>query len=308
MLRLHRVHTPLLAAAAAILVAGCGSGAAATTPATTAAGDDTLQVSPQNSELLMGVNRIGFAILDADSKPVLHATVQIDIQKRGGSPFEHITAEFIGPEYGDIPVYLSTASFPATGEVEFLVRATLPDGTTHTGHAFQNIQDHSSELPVGHKVTEVSNLKQRIAADVGGDLTRLDTAVANGKADPDAFHDHTIADGVAAHMPMVLYFGEPGRCVSMTCTPTINVVKKLAAEYPGKFWVEHIEVHFPADAETFNAVYTAFGLQSEPWVYFVNKDGVVADRFEGPVSIGELRSAADGTLAGKVPAVAASAG
>jgi hypothetical protein len=30
---------------------------------------------------------------------------------------------------------------------------------------------------------------------------------------------------------------------------------------------------------------------------------VIADRFEGPVTVSDLASAADGTLAGKVPAV-----
>ena len=290
---------------AALLASACGSGPAGSESSTTSTvpGDDSLQVSPQNSELVLGVNRIGFAVLDKDSKPVLHASISVDVGTRSGPAFEHIAAEPIGPEYGSIPVYLATASFPKVGEVEFVVHATMPDGSSHTGHAFQNVSNHSSALPVGHSVTEAGNITQKVARDVNGDLTRLDTAVVDGKAAPDAFHDHTIAEGVAAHMPMLLYFGEPGRCVSGTCTPTIDVVKKLAAEYGSRIWVEHIEVHYPADADTFNPVYTAFGLQSEPWIFFVNSQGVVADRFEGPVSIGQLRSSAEGTLAGKVPAV-----
>lgn len=306
----RRLAIPTLLAALSLAACGEAAGGAVSTAPSAAAvpGDDSLQVSPQNSELVLGVNRVGFAVLDAAGKPVLHATLAVDVQPRGGPAFEHLTAQFIGPEYGDIPVYLATATFPSVGEVMFVVHATLADGSAHTGHAFQNVQNTSHELPVGHAVSEAGNLRQKVAADVGGDLTRLDTNVTGGKATPDSFHDHTIADGVAAHMPMLLYFGEPGRCVSGTCTPTINVVKKLAAEYGDRIWVEHIEVHYPADAETFNPVYTAFGLQSEPWIFFVNSQGVVSDRFEGPVSIDQLRSSAEGTLAGRVPAVSVATG
>jgi hypothetical protein len=52
-----------------------------------------------------------------------------------------------------------------------------------------------------------------------------------------------------------------------------------------------------------NPAFKAFGLQSDPWVYFVNSAGIVTDRFEGPVTLSELQGAAVGTLAGHVPAV-----
>ncbi|HEX4578390.1 MAG TPA: hypothetical protein VH498_00160 [Candidatus Dormibacteraeota bacterium] len=52
-----------------------------------------------------------------------------------------------------------------------------------------------------------------------------------------------------------------------------------------------------------NPAFRAFGLPSDPWVYFVNSAGVVTDRFEGPITLDELQGAAAGTLAGRVPAV-----
>ena len=102
---------------------------------------------------------------------------------------------------------------------------------------------------------------------------------------------------------MVLYIGEPGRCVSQTCGPTVQVLEQIYPQYQDRILFEHIEVHYPAQANSFNPIYAAFGLTSEPWVYFVNSQGVVSDRFEGFVTADELRTAADGTLAGRVPAV-----
>ena len=66
---------------------------------------------------------------------------------------------------------------------------------------------------------------------------------------------------------------------------------------------EHIEPDYPAQSNILNPAFAEFGLSTEPWVYFVNSKGVVADRFEGAVVLSQLEAAAAGTLAGNVPAV-----
>jgi len=296
-----RRHACIAAAgvALAMVAAACGGGGTAAPAGAT----ETLAVSPQNSTFLIGVNRLSFALTTPDTKAVIGAVASWDLQRRGGTPVAHGTLQFIGPEYGQIPVYLGVGKFPETGEWEFLVRANMPGGSALDGHAFVNVTTQSPELPVGFSVTKATNLKQRVARDVAGDLTQLDSAVKDGKADPDAFHDASIQDGLDQHKSMVLYFGEPGRCVSQTCGPTIQVLAKLYPQYRDQFLFEHIEVHDPASGNAFNPVYVAFGLQSEPWVYVINSQGIVSDRFEGPLTVEQLKGALDGTLAGKVPAV-----
>jgi len=157
------------------------------------------------------------------------------------------------------------------------------------------VTTRSPELPIGFKFPP---LKQPVAADVGGKLAMLDSGVP-----PDAWHTATVADGLAQHRPMIVYFGQPGRCASQTCGPTITVLQELCKTYCDKLLFEHIEVHFPASADGYNPAFTQMGFQSEPWVYFVNSNGIVADRYEGPVTLAQLQSSADGTLAGKVPAI-----
>jgi hypothetical protein len=124
---------------------------------------------------------------------------------------------------------------------------------------------------------------------------------------PDDWHTATVADGLAQHRPMVLYFGEPGFCRSRTCQPTALVLQEVCKQYCTQLLFEHIENNVPAGPDgpdgPNNPAFKAFGLQTEPWIYFVTADGTVADRFEGPVTAAELGEAAAGTLAGKVPAV-----
>ena len=106
----------------------------------------------------------------------------------------------------------------------------------------------------------------------------------------------------------------PGYCPSKTCGPTIAILKQLCTQYCAQFSFQHIEDDIPPgpafvqpNALPNNPAFIAFGLRSDPWVYFVNSAGVVTDRFEGPVTLHELQGAAAGTLAGRVPAVSLSA-
>jgi hypothetical protein len=287
-------------------LSACGSGSGSPASDTTAA--TPLTVSVQNSTLLPGVDRLGVALLTPANQPVLGAAVRVTVLDAAQHAVEAVPLQFIGSNYGQIPVYLGAAAFPAAGRYHLTIAATLSDGSHRSGAADVDVTTVSSSLPVGHSVTEVKVRTQRVSRDVNGDLGQIDSGIKDGKSDPDPFHDDTIQDGLTMHKPMVLYFGEPGRCVSQTCGPTVQVLEQIYPQYKDRMLFEHIEVHDPALGEAFNPVIVGFGLTTEPWVYFINDKGVVADRFEGPVTVEQLRSAADGTLAGRVPAVDITAG
>ena len=63
--------------------------------------------------------------------------------------------EYIGPEYGSIPVYLGTARFPAAGRYRYVVDATLSGGVHATGQANVDVTTKSPSLPVGFQVPAV---------------------------------------------------------------------------------------------------------------------------------------------------------
>jgi hypothetical protein len=294
-----RLRRPALLALLAVLCAACGDAVGAGGNGSGSGGAD-LTLDPQNSTLLVGVNRISVALVDAHQQPVNNATVSLEIDSNGAKVATR-PLQWIGPTYDNKPVYNGTASFPHSGGYTLVAHATLPDGSAHTGRADVSVTTKSPELPVSFKPPAVS---QRILTDANTKITDLDSGVP-----PDDWHNTTIAQGLAQHSPMVLYFGEPGFCMSAVCGPVVSILKQLCTTYCDKLLFEHIEVRTPPGAQgPFNPAYIAFGLSSEPWIYFVNADGVVADRFEGPITLDELKGAADGTLAGKVPAVDVAAG
>jgi len=281
------------AVALGLLAAACGGGGGNDAGSSSAAAATGLTVQPQNSTLLVGENRLGLALLQGRA-PVLGADATVTVQQ-GGRTVETARAEFAGHEYKDIPYYLGAVAFPAQGVYHLAVAATLRDGSHAAGGVDVLVTTKSPEPPIGLRMPA---LKQPVASDVGGKLSQIDSGVP-----PDTWHTETVAQGLAQHRPMVVYFGQPGRCATETCGPTVTVLQELCTTYCGKLLFEHVEVHYPASADTDNPAFDAMNFQSEPWVYFVDAEGVIADRYEGPVTLAQLRQSADGTLAGRVPAV-----
>jgi hypothetical protein len=292
-----RVLLLIVAALAAFPVAGCGAVACAATGTTCAPPPENLSVQPQNSTLLVGVNRISIALLDGRSNPVKAGRVSVDILDPRGQSIGVRPLQDIAAVYGNIPVYVGIAAFPSAGQYDYVVSGTSASGAAITGHAFVTVATTGPEVAVG---AHVPALHQAVLTDPGVTLAMVDSGVP-----PDIWHDQTIASALAAHKPMVVFFGQPGYCPSKTCGPTVSILHQLCAHYCSQFSFQHIETDFPASAaQTFNnPAFRAFGLQTDPWVYLVNSSGIVTDRFEGPVTLDELKSAAEGTLAGHVPAV-----
>lgn len=266
---------------------------------TTAGGSENLMVSPQNSTLLVGVNRVSVALLDTHQNPVSAHNVSMQVLDANGRLVETRPLDNIAAAYGNIPIYVGIAKFPDVGQYQFVVKGTSQSGQPLSGHAFVVVRLHGPEVAVGASVPRVH---QAVLGDPGVTLATIDSGVP-----PDSWHTLTVADGVAQHRPMVLYFGDPAYCPSKTCGPTRDILQQLCMQFCGQIVFEHIETYYPAGppgpSAKANPAFDAFGLQTDPWVYFVNANGVVADRFEGPVTLAALVQAAQGTLTGRVPAV-----
>lgn len=279
---------------ALVVLAGCGGGTA--NPSST--GSDQVMVEPQNSSLTVGVNRVSVALLDANRNPLAMSDVSLQLRNAAGRTLEQRSLTNVAAQYGGIPVYIGVASFPDVGQYQFIVRGKH-GGAEVSGHAFVTVQLHSQEVMVGAPAPAV---KQPVLGDPGVTIGKIDSGVP-----PDTWHSETVAQGVREHKPMVLFFGDPAYCPSKTCGPTVGILQQLCAQYCSTMLFEHIETYYPAQAPGPNApvnpAFTGFGLQTDPWVFFVNASGVVSDRYEGPVTLGQLVQSAEGTLAGKVPAV-----
>jgi hypothetical protein len=124
------------------------------------------------------------------------------------------------------------------------------------------------------------------ADDVGGDLAKIDTRVP-----PDQMHAVDFAD-VVGKKPTVLVFATPALCQSRVCGPVVDIAQQVADEYAGQADFIHMEVYNDNEASKgIRPQLLAFGLQTEPWTFLVDRDGVIRDRIEGAYGVSELEQA-----------------
>ena len=182
------------------------------------------------------------------------------------------------PEAGTWGVELTTEApgSPAeTVRVTFPVRADLP--TVAVGqHA------PASKTPT--------------AADVGGDLSKIST---DAKPDP-AFYQTSVADALAAHKPFMLVFATPKFCTSQQCGPTLDHFKPIAKANPAvtfinvePYQLKYADGSLQPVLDSNNALQATditdqWGLLSEPWIFAVDRDGVVRGSYEVTITPKEL--------------------
>ncbi|MEO8207747.1 MAG: hypothetical protein ABI598_01835 [Chloroflexota bacterium] len=273
---------------------------------TTAAKAPTVFPAIVNSALSLtcGQNRLLFTFVDATNRPVAKPdrTVSFalfNLGRDGTTATETEDATFVWGIENERGFYFANVQFPEAGTwgVEFTtaVGAEEPEKIRMTF----DVATSSPVKRIGDKAPASNTLA---ASAVDGDLARIST-----DTDPDpAFYKTSVKDAVAAHQPFVLIFATPKFCQSAQCGPTLNRIKPLAADYPTVTFiaVEPYELTFQdgsltpvldanGDLQAVPAV-SEWGLLTEPWVFVVNREGIVTASFEGILSVDEIRAAADG--------------
>ena len=227
-----------------------------------------------------------------DGRSVLKPTASVAIA-RGlkQAPFEHATAKLepIGiPGVSALPqaipsIYVVHLHVPAAGTYWVLAK---PAGSMVWGLGNLQIRTHSYSPAVG---AEAIDSKTPTLATTGGKLAPLTTA-----EHPDrALYTTSVAQALAAHEPFVLAFATPKFCTSRTCGPVVDVLSHVRRQYAStNVRFIHVEVFAHNDpAQGYNRWMREWGLQSEPWVFVVGRDGRIKEKFEGSVSADELHAA-----------------
>jgi hypothetical protein len=115
----------------------------------------------------------------------------------------------------------------------------------------------------------------------------IDSMADGGGGIPDPeLHRWTIADAVEQRRPALVLFGTPAYCTSQFCGPEVTELQRLAEEYPDRAVYIHVEIwkqYAPPDVQVVNRAAADWllrnGDMTEPWLYLIGADGVIADRW-----------------------------
>jgi hypothetical protein len=301
------VHARVLAFAGILFIAGCGSAPSNETSGVRGTleglaggpGLKTVALTPGDADFAPGPIRFSFLVVANDGRPVSKPKADVWIA-RGykKKPYLHTTArlERIGvPGLSshsslDVPsIYVAELRAPAPGTYWVLAK---PQGARIDGIGNVVVRRHSYSPAVG---ANAAASRTPTLATTGGRLAPLTTATHPDRQ----LYTTSVAQALAAHVPFVVTFATPKFCTSRTCGPVVDVVshvrKQLAATAVRFIHVEVFSGNDPARG--YNRWMRQWGLQSEPWTFLVGRDGRIKAKFEGPVSVRELRDAVESELA-----------
>ena len=302
----------------ALLVAACGASTPSASPSAGASGaacatapepsDLSAWGAPKTAPALVpvlvtnaigcGKSRILMLYLDKTNRPASapDRTVKAAFYNLARDPNKAVATvdgSFVWTIENERGMYVLDVDLPEAGTwgAEFTTEA--PGSAAETVRLTFDVRDSLPTVQVGQAAPAS---KTPTAADVGGDLAKLST---DPKPDP-AFYQTSVADALAAHKPFMLVFATPKFCTSQQCGPTLDHFKPIAAANPGVTFinVEPYQLKLvdgalqPAlDANNqlqATDVTDQWGLLSEPWIFAVDRNGVVQGSYEVTITPAEL--------------------
>jgi hypothetical protein len=277
----RRMALQRIGATGAVLLATACSAPIATTPTATPKSAPPLTIALATSELVVGSNRLAMGLIGPDNQPIVDAQATVGLYQLEGTQGTKVSespATYRWVELRNRGVYVTRAAFDHAGPwgLEVAARPT-PDAAPVTARVTIDVKERGTAPMIGDRARPTLSLTT-------ADVTDLSTICSN--APPCSLHGQTIASAIQSGRPSVLAFATPGFCTTLTCAPQLSVVLELASQYVGRAEFVHIEIYKePRDRVLADAV-TEWQLVTEPWVFIVDRNGVIRDRFEG-IATGE---------------------
>jgi hypothetical protein len=245
-----------------------------------------------------GKTRMLFLFLDAQnnvkSAPNRTATFSFyDLGRDRGKAVATADGNFLWTIENERGMYAVNVDLPEAGTWGVEIKTAAPSGPSETTRLTFDVQDSSPTVGIGDKAPAS---KTPTLADVGGDAKRIST---DANPDPD-FYRTSVADAIAQHRPFMLIFATPKFCTSAQCGPTLEHFKTVAAAHPDVTFI-NVEPYELKDvsgqlqpvlsdsgALTPTEISDEWGLLSEPWIFAVDRNGVVQGSYEVLASQQEL--------------------
>ena len=181
-----------------------------------------------------------------------------------------------------LAVYTTSIDFPSAGE--WRVAALLKDGNDFTATLLPSavVGQFSGVPKVGEKAPLIHTPTREDTPDISEITTRLP---------PDTQNEADFAD-VLGKEPIVLLFATPQFCQSRVCGPVVDVAEQVKESYGDKAAFIHMEIYNDNDpSKGVRPQVRAYNLPSEPWLFVIDRGGVVRTAIEGAFGVAELEKA-----------------
>ena len=257
--------------------------------------DDAIKSHLATKVLEVGTQRVAFLLSTNKALVTAPQSRIVVTNQQGTEPVAEITAEYNEWPYGVRGSYSTPIEFAEAGE--YLLTVT-PVGGEVEGEAHIPVTV-LADAPVPSVGDTPPSSRTKTLGD-GLELVDVTTAYQ-----PDAeLYEVSVAEAVASGRPSVIVFATPAFCTSPTCGPQVDTVAELRTAHPDAANYIHVELYdnpaeIQGDLSRAQLVPAAdeWGFTqipewtNESWVFVLDADGVIRQRFEGFATLGELEAA-----------------
>jgi hypothetical protein len=295
-------------------------------------GHSELVVSPAGLVYYKGENRVPFGVFHADRSQVDDAKVALYVAKvpaaegggggiaKNGKQKKGAVARarreaFEQPALGPFPaaveslatkpayraetttadpdaatvVYTTNIDFTSNGEWRIAALIKQGDETVATQLPSVTVGEFKGVPRVGQKAPKIHT---PTPADVGGDLSKITTRVP-----PDTQNRVDYADALGKE-PIFLLFATPQFCQSRVCGPVVDVAEQVKDQFGDKAAFIHMEIYNDNDpSKGVRPQVRAFHLPSEPWLFAIDRQGVIQAEVEGAFGVDRMTKTVEDVIA-----------
>lgn len=259
------------------------------------------------SELVVGKNRFAFGLLNGNkflngnevtlrlyaidgSKASMATEFKVPYQKANTLTQERWlhrhpdgTEHVHGAESSIDGIYVTHLSFSRAGDWGIQLLISQSNNSAETVGFAVTVLNAPTTPALGSPAPRSRNL---IASDVK-DLRQIDTSV---RPDP-RLHQIRIADAIAQGRPQLIVFATPQFCTSRMCAPVVDIVRTLLPAYGRRVAFTHQEIWEDFASKKPFSTFEEWRLNTEPWIFIVDGEGIIRGKFEGFVTRTELENA-----------------
>jgi hypothetical protein len=260
----------------------------------------SVQLGAATGSFTPGTRRYAFA-LTSKNGAFVYAPTALYISKTPTSPAQGpylapADPLTVAPQYrskqnsgpgGIQAIYASDLPLPRAGTYTILALTQTPKGLT--GAPGEVAVAASSPIP------QVGQRPPRIATDTAAS-THGNVALLTTRTPPESMHSVPL-DQVLGKRPVALLFSTPQLCISKVCGPVTDIAVQLQHQYGNKVTFIHQEVYVGNDpSKGLRPQLKAFHLQTEPWLFTINRQGVITSRLEGSFGVNAFTQALQSAL------------
>ncbi len=145
--------------------------------------------------------------------------------------------------------------------------------------------------------------KNALPGDAGVRNAAIDSRAEDRPIPDSVLHAVSVDTAIAARRPVMVVVSTPVYCSSRFCGPITDAIEKVARKYNKQMSFVHLEVWNDFENQMVNESASQWvsrrdgGNANEPWVFVVDRDGKISDRFDNVVSDAELRDAVERQIA-----------